>query len=269
MGTGKFRSESEMIAWVARHVSTVCSANGDSWVLLPQYQADTRIPDLVAARLDPHALKERMSMGLIRALTRSEIAVVRRLRLDRATGARTVALHVAMAPQSVLRILRSLEGDGYVTRAQSGGYVRTYPLRRLVTKYVSVEAKLSDWRAALAQAAAHGTFADERYVAFDAAYSRRFLKAKEMFATMGVGLIAVDAGTGTCAELLCPNQTRTDFVSRAHADERVLSALLNEQTRPLPETRLPGAVAPSASTMAPSLLGAACETVALLLPVPR
>jgi hypothetical protein len=160
-----------MLPCVGDFLADSLELSGAPWILLSQHHAESRIPDLVLARVNSEALEERLAGGQTHMLSRSEIALVRCLRADRPTSLETAAKRVYMAPASALRVLRLLEAEGYVSRARSGGYVRTLALRPLAREYVSVEAKRSDWRRALVQAVAHTSFATRCYVAFDVAYA--------------------------------------------------------------------------------------------------
>lgn len=260
-----FLNEASMLPCVADFLADSLRSSGATWVLLGQHRAESRIPDLVLARVDFDALEERLSGRQSRMLTRSEIALTRCLRTDRPTALETAAKRVFMAPASAMRILRQLEEAGYVSRARSGGYVRSFPLRPIARQYISVEAKRSDWRRALTQAVAHTSFATRCYVAFDAAYSTRFLKARRSFETSGIGLLGIDATPDRCCEVLAAASHRTDHISRALADERLLGALRQDVATVLPETRLPNAVAPIEDQVTPRLLGAAGRSLERLL----
>lgn len=259
-----FSSEASMLPCLADYLAQSKKYSSASWILLSQHQADSRIPDLVLARIDSAALDDRIEKGLTRALRRSEVAVVRALRTDRSTTADTAARKACLATGSAEKILRNLESEGYVSRARSG-YVRASGLRPIVSYYVSVEAKISDWRRALAQAAAHATFASECYVAFDARYSSRFTRAQRYYETTGVGLLCLDERTGGCRTILRSERHRTDRLSRALADERLLSALVSGPATVLPETRLPNAAAPSVDQRRPRPLGVVPRSVERLL----
>ena len=263
-----FSNEAAMLPCVADHLAGSKEHSKASWILVSQHKVDNRIPDLVLARINPAALEERIEKGLTRSLRRSEIAVMRALRTDRVTTIRTVATRASLASVTTDRILRQLEPGGYVTRVGNRGYVRNLSLQPLVCYYVSVEAKLSDWRRALSQAAAHASFAAESYVAFDATYSGRFSRARRYYEATGVGLLSMDGSTGRCRTLLQSRRNRTDRLSRALADERLLSALVSGPATALPETRLPNAVAPSADLMTPRPLGAVPRIVWRLLSGP-
>ena len=245
-----------MLPRVADFFADSLGPSVEPWLLLCQHRAESRIPDLVLAQVDSDAIEERLRAGFARTLSRSEIALTRCLRTDRPTILETAAKNVPIAPTSAMRILRRLEGEGYVIRARRGGYVRTFTLRHLAHEYVSVEAKRSDWRRALAQAVAHTSFAARCYVAYDDAFAARFLRAGKFFATAGIGLLGVDASPGQCREVLAPVPHLTDHLSRALADERLLGAIRRDVATALPETRLPNAVALTVDQVKPRLLGA-------------
>jgi len=68
-------------------------------------------------------------------------------------------------------------------------------------RIVAVEAKLSRWRDALAQATSYRTYADESYVALPVRQAMTAAKSRDLFDAAGVGLLSTDS-TGRINVLL-------------------------------------------------------------------
>lgn len=235
-----FTSEKEMVHPVLR-AAQECFALDESWVAVGECAPETRIPDLLLARLDVDLIEERTSMGLLRPLSRTEVSVMRVLRKDRGTRSENVAARLGIGLPTARRALSALSADGYVERAASEAYARRIPARSIARRIVSMEIKRSDWRSALSQANAHQRFAEEAYVAFDAHYRSRFMKAVASFRVMGVGLLEVHEEEPLWTLLAPARKTRPlDATARVMAGEKLLAALQGLTARPLPETKLRG-----------------------------
>lgn len=238
----------------------------EPWLVVTEHRADTRIPDLVLARLDEEAVEQRLAAGCIRPLNRAELALMTALRSDCGTSVETLARHTFVRPSSVKRTLRRLEGDGFVGPSSSGCWHRLFLFRPVVTRFISFEAKRSDWRRALVQARAHRLFANEAYVAFDPTFATRFERGLPYYKTAGIGLLALGPESRNVRRVLRSRSGRPfDTVSAALAGEEVLSRLLGLAAKQLPQTRLPGALARIADQAAPQLVGARSKTLEPLL----
>jgi hypothetical protein len=237
-----------------------------AWLLLDEHQADSRIADVVLARIDSEALEERLSRDNVRPLCRSEIVLLRSMRADCGTSENLLTGRMAVSSTTVRRIIRPLEAEGYLEKTATGAFRRLYAPRPIVSRFVSFEAKRSDWRSALAQAAAHRLFANESYVACDSEYVGRFNRASAYFKTAGIGLCSVDIESGKVTRVLSAARARPiDPVSVALSNEQVLRMLLGSETRQLPQTRLPSAGAQSACRAALMSVGQCSRSLAHLL----
>lgn len=239
---------------------------GDGWVVVTEHRGDTRIADLVLARLDEAAVEERIASGCERPLSRPELVVIRAMRNDCGTKLPTLAERTRLTTGAVMRVLRRLETDEAVERSLRGSWHPTFAYRPLVTRFISFEAKRSDWRRALAQARAHRLFANEAYVAFDPSYAGRFEQRLPYYKTSGIGLVAVGAEPRGVRRILRGRSGRPlDAVSAALAGEQVWGRLVGVAATPLPQTRLPGAAAQTVDQVAPRLLEGRSRTLARLL----
>jgi hypothetical protein len=226
------------------------------WVLLDEHQVYSRIPDLVAARIDLAALEERLAGGWLRALNETELRGLRTMRPDRGSRLSLLADRMRVAPDTARKVLGGLVRDGFAERTLSGSYARRAPIAPILSRVVSVEAKRSAPRAALVQAREHGFFADAVYVAFDAAFAQRFDAAIPAYKRSGIGLLALDADMQTHRLVLRPGRSPyRHVVALALAAERALTRLLAAPLRRLPESRLPSASGESGRQGRPLLVG--------------
>lgn len=238
----------------------------DLWVCVTEHQADTRIADLVLARVDSDALFERLQTEVIRPLTRPELAALAALRADCGTSLALIAERTRVGRQTVIRTLKRLEADGFVERTASNAWTPRLRVRRVVSRFLSFEAKRSDWRRALTQARAHRLFANEAYVAFDAVFARRFEQGKPYFRTAGIGLFGLHADKTEVRQLVPGRSGRPlDAISAALAGEEVLARLLGLRAKPLPQARLPNGEARTWGRATPTLVGAGSTALEQLL----
>lgn len=242
---------------------------GDPWVVVTEHRADTRIADLVLARLDERAVESRLSSRIDGPFTRSELLVLTSMRSDCGTTLSTIARRTRLSPRAATRILRRLENALAVERSNRGSWLVTFKYQPLVSRFISFEAKRSDWRRALAQARAHRLFANEAYVAFDPSYAARFEGRLPYYKTCGIGLVAVGAEPSEVRRVLRGRSGRPlDTISAALAGEQVWGRLLGVASTPLPQTRLPGVAAQSVDQAVPQLVGAHPKKLERLLSAP-
>lgn len=228
---------------------------GGTWAILNEHTVIGRIPDVTALRLNLSALRERLHWRC-NPLTEPELRALRALRRDRATSLGLVARRMRVGEAFALKVLRGLMHYGLVERTASGSFVRRVSMTPIVDRAITFEAKRSDWRGALLQARAHQTFADISYVAYDAAFKQRFERAREIYERQGIGLLEVHADDGRTRLGLRAKKSRLiSAFARALNAERALARLLGRSLRPLPQTRLPGALASSAGQVEPRFVG--------------
>ena len=214
-----------------------------TWVLLTECALESRIPDVVLARLDVDAIWHRWHDPERRALSRTEAQLMRLLRRDRTTRLETILRRSPISSSHVRRVLAALARDGFAEGSAVTGYRRNIDLRQIATKVISIEAKRSSWRNALVQARAHQHAVSSAYVAYDATYERRFSNAAAYYRASGIGLLELCAATGTIIRRLVPRRSPwRDASAGFYAAECVWAELLGHRITPLPETRLPGGV---------------------------
>lgn len=262
----RFASEAKLVSNLSRLAAQLARRQGGTWVILNEHDVTGRIVDISALRLDVRALRTRVSGEWARPLSAPELRTLRSLRADRAVRLATLARQLRLAQTSAARIVRGLLSEGLVERTSTGGLVRAVTLRPIVDRVMTFEAKLSDWRQALFQARAHQSFADFAYVAFDAAFKRRFEKGLSAYARQGVGLFAIAADGGAASAVLPSRRSAArSALFRALNAERTLARLLGHRLNELPESRLPNASVGSGRRESPHLLGPRAKTVMRLV----
>lgn len=215
---------------------------GEQWIALTEYEADTRIADLVLARLDSDRLKRRLHTAP-RLFSRSELLALTVVRRDRHASLEWISQAMHMTSKTARPILDNLTAGGFVDR-NSGAFRSTLRLEPLFSRIIVFEAKKAEWRRALVQARSHSPFAHELYVAYDEYFARRFESHKRTFASEGVALIGLSQSSEP-RWVLKARRRRPDSFALLVASERLLSRVLGRVATPLPQTRLPNAVVPS------------------------
>lgn len=218
------------------------SHSGGHWLVIDEHLVGTRIPDLLAARVNLDEFQARIRAEQWKSLTASELRTLALLRQDRPTRVSTVSAAIGHTDDAARRLLRRLEDLGYVSQHGARGFRRLRTRYKLFNRLIAVEAKLRDWRRALVQARSHRAFAQECYVAFDAAYAARFESAAAYFRASGTGLLAVRQPDEVLSILRARGSRGFDPNSFAFAGEQ-LWLRLQGVTRSLPQTRLPNAAA--------------------------
>jgi len=247
-------------------VSIFCQPE-ELWVLVDEHQIHSRIPDLVVARLDSEALHDRVTGGWARALNATELRALRALRPDRGRSLASVARQMGVGEARAREVLHRLVAETFVERTLAGSYARRAPVRSILDRVITIEAKRSDLPRALSQARANSAFADQSLVAFDMAYRQRARAARDVYAREGIGLLGLSAIDGSWSYMLRPRRSPLiAALGRALAAERTLARLLGAALTRLPQTRLPGGSHASASPTAPRLLGPVPTALARSLP---
>lgn len=262
-----FASESAMVPPLRRAIEDLFLHGEELWVILDEHQLYSRIPDLVAARLNVEALEERVKGAWTRALNETELRGLRAMRPDRGARLSLLARHMQVSEPTAQKVLRGLVHDGYAERTLTGTYARRAPVTPILGRILSFEAKRSDALGALVQAREHAAYVDGAYVAFDNAYRARFDRRREQFASHGIGLLALDARDDSFQLLERAGRGSLHHVlGRALSAERTLARLAGGlPIRRLPESRLPGASGESGRRGQPQLVGRSSKTVQRLL----
>jgi hypothetical protein len=198
-----FAVEADMLGLIAAAVQDFA---GPGAVAVFEVQSAAGIPDMVATVFDRSVLENRAACGFVT----DPAGLVALLALSdardacRSLDARQVAAAAGLTPSYVRsRVLPSLGSRGLVAMAAPGRWTAVDQYRSPARTLVTVEAKLSDWRRGLGQAARHAAGADEAWLVLDGAHTGPAVSRADWFRAAGIGLAGLDPD-GTLRRLLQP-----------------------------------------------------------------
>jgi hypothetical protein len=198
-----FAAEADMLAPIAAGVRDL--AGPDAFAFF-EVQSAAGIPDVVAAVFDRSVLDERKHGGFVTdpaglgALLALSDALREHRSLDADQVARATGLTLAYVRS---RVLPALADRGLSEMTALGRWTASRPYASPARTLVTVEAKLSDWRRGLSQAARHAAGSDAAWLVLDAARTRPAVSKADWFRAAGVGLAGLDLD-GTLQALLTP-----------------------------------------------------------------
>jgi len=197
---------------------------GAGAVAMFEVQSAAGIPDVVAAVFDGDVLDERAGCGFVTDASGMSALLALSDARD-SLDAHQVATATSLTPDYVRRhLLPGLAARGFVMMAAPGRWTAASPYRSPVRKLVTVEAKLSDWRRGLGQAARHAAGADAAWLVMDAARTRPAAGKADWFRVAGVGLAGLGPD-GTLERLLEPDPSG---ILRLRARRELLAQRLAE-----------------------------------------
>lgn len=251
-----FASESEMRRHVERAAVALMCDSTETWCVFEQQSLGNRIADVVLARIDVEAMRQRQLCFPKRALSPLEIRTAHLARTDRPISRTTLSRHLRVSQRSANAAIASLTKAGVFELRQTDRAQLRHQLPKVFTRLVSIEVKLADASKALIQARQHSLSVDSANVYFDGAFRSRFAGKIEGFVKSGIGLVAVTNGSPR-PEVLAQSVRNRHFTrtSKAVSGERLIATLLATDVRPLPESRLPNASALNARQSGPWILG--------------
>ncbi|WP_405165533.1 hypothetical protein OG203_10755 [Nocardia sp. NBC_01499] len=186
------------------------------------------VPDVVFVHFDDVALTQRADRSTLADL--AEVRVMMAAAQSRSWATKTwtvddMATVVDLTPTHLRRsVLPRLVAGGHLEKT-GADWRTTYRFRSLAKRIVTVEAKLRDWRGAVAQASRHTSVADAAWVAIDAASGRAAANNPQWFFTYGVGLATVSSD-GSVLPLIKPSEPRPRPVERELLAERTAGLYL-------------------------------------------
>lgn len=183
------------------------------------------VPDLVLLELDRRALRARGDIGAVEDFVDVRVMVTT-AQVHRPTTtiwtAELMAQHVGVTSAHLRRtVLPRLVEGGHMRRVGQG-WQPTYRYRSLALRVVTIEAKLRDWRGAVAQAARHTAVADAAWIALDDASAAAAQRNSEWFRAYGIGLATVRVD-GAVEHWIEPGAPRTSRFEREFLVERSVS----------------------------------------------
>lgn len=141
------------------------------------------LPDLVSVWYNPKA-------ELISDFTPLDGSLLGYLRTVRNARAETIADRINRAPKLTRDSLDKLLTFNAIEKKHSDVYSMTSEWRHVLTSIVAIEAKISDWKNAVQQAARNRIFAHQSFVAFPEKMALR-IEREPIFSTLGIGIISV------------------------------------------------------------------------------
>src|SRR5438552_75479 len=87
----RFSSEAELVVQARDWLLDVVSADEGHWLVVDEHLVGSKIPDLIAARVDLSSLRSRIRSAQWQPLTGGELRVLEMLRPDRSTRLSTIA----------------------------------------------------------------------------------------------------------------------------------------------------------------------------------
>ena len=187
-----FRLEADMLAPLAVAAKQLI---GRHTHVLYEVPAAVGIPDIVVASVDYVALLERAGKDFLTNPT--ELAVVLYLSRNLQQGkAGATSVQIADAVGITRRhlhanVLPSLRERSHV-QSDGADWYADVPYRPLVTRLLTIEAKLHDWKKGLAQAARQVPGSDESWLVLDDARHEAAIRQLHLFAMYRVGLATLD-----------------------------------------------------------------------------
>lgn len=231
--SAQFRYESEMIPALRAALPELAFGH--------RFRSDVEIftevpavhgrPDVVGVRFDTNVLHVRVLAGVVPLSGDAEVRTVHALG---SAGAEIgeIAARIGMSRDYVRRAVVPLLSDlGWIVR-DAERIVRRPEAQWAGRRIVTVEAKLKDWRRALAQARRQKHSADAAYIALDALSSARLAPHARQIAEGGIGVLTVRPDSGRVEILARPSVSsrHATAVGRALLAERALD-MMNRGTR--------------------------------------
>ncbi|CAH0172964.1 hypothetical protein [Microbacterium sp. Bi128] len=177
------------------------------------------VPDLAGVRFDFNRIADRDAAGVRPLSTDTEVRAV--LAIGAGATAADIAARAKLSPDYVRRAVLPLLSDlGWITRTVAGGVQLRPEARWVGRRVVTVEAKLRDWRKALAQARRQQLSADAAYIALDSGTLSGIRDHLAQIARGGIGVMAVDAELQRARVLVRPARV---FDTRRHAGRALLA----------------------------------------------
>lgn len=188
-----FAVEADMLGLIAAAVQDLA---GPGAVAVFEVQSAAGIPDVVATVFDQDVIEDRAGCGFVTDAggLGALLALSDARDACRALDARQVAAAAGLTPSYVRsRVLPGLGARGLALMTAPGRWIAAGRYRSPARTLVTIEAKLSDWRRGLGQAARHAAGADEAWLVLDAARTRPAVSRADWFRAVGVGLAGLDS----------------------------------------------------------------------------
>lgn len=217
----RFREEREMALPVRRHFED------RGFGVKREFTTPWGVCDLVAAKLSPRRVKQRLALGQTQVIGRDlRVELLSRIPDERTGNSISIdrlerEFSDVLSPGALNEELEILGRRKFITAPRLGEVQKLNGWEPLQKNLIAIELKRARIREALRQAAAHLKFATESYVALPYELALRVRASRaDAFRRTEVGLIGVREED--CRTLLRsrPSPGRADAVLRMHCVER-------------------------------------------------
>lgn len=214
-----FAVEADMLSLIAAAAQKFA---GPGAIAVFEVMSAAGIPDVVATVFDQDVLQERAASGFVTDAA-GVAALLALSDAENSLDARQVAAVTGLTPAYIrARVLPALGARGLAMMTARGMWTATFRYRSPARRLVTVEAKLSDWRRGLGQAARHAAGADAAWLVLDGTRTRPAVSRAEWFRAAGVGL----AGLGLDGTLETLLQPEASSILRLRARRELLAERL-------------------------------------------
>jgi DNA-binding MarR family transcriptional regulator len=156
-----------------------------------EFTAGYGIADIVGIKYNPHKLKARIDSGFEPVTNIRELSILTLLQKNNPSSSDDLAKKIGLSVSYVKKtLLKSLIEKGYIER-KANEYILVRDVSALTDLVVSVEAKLTKWKDALAQAKRYQHFSNIVFVALPVYTVRKI--DKELFKRNNIGVLAIES----------------------------------------------------------------------------
>lgn len=181
-----------------------------------EFTAGYGIADIVGIKCNQQRLKARIDTGFKSVANIRELSILLSLQEDNPSSTEELARAIGLSESYIKKkLLKSLIEKGYVER-KGTGYALVKDVFSFTDLVVSVEAKLTKWRDALAQAKRYHHFSNIVFVALPQHTVKKI--NKELFKNNNIGILSV-ASDSVRIELMPKRMTPKTFLMHLYCNE--------------------------------------------------
>jgi hypothetical protein len=194
-------------------------------VLVRELAGPIGVPDLTALIGDPGPLEARLALEVLPLLNEIDAAIAAAAYPHTPRSPAAMARMLGWPEETILRRVPGLLRSGALLRSGEQTFTRPEALRP-VGQIVAIEAKLKDWRGALAQARGYGVWADNYVVVMGTLAPRLFGQLRDEVARDSAGLV-IDGRW-----VVRPRKREIARSKRVWASEHFVAALIGLDHQP-------------------------------------
>ena len=210
----------------AIQVGTELRGSPAGLIMVQELAGPIGIPDVTALIGPQNLLEARLSLNVPPQINQIDAGIAAMLHPNRPRSVRSIAHALQWPEETVRRRVPYLLRSGALLPAGQETYVRP-PELRPVGQIVAIEAKVKDWRKALAQARRYGTWADNYVIVMSQLAPRSLSLLQDEVRVDGGGLVIDDKWVTR------PRKRKLAIEKRMWASEHFVAALVgNRPTSP-------------------------------------